>query len=163
MTARSPLPRAHRAPRPLPRLLARGAAGIALLALALGMAGAAGAAAPAGCIPINYATCLANGVYYTDGAPTTVIPAIYPAPYMGSPIYGSAYVYGDATGGGYPPNTVVSTYFDPRYGIVSVVTDASGVLIDVDAVGRRIYPIYPDYGPVTGYYAGGSYPFYLGR
>lgn len=47
---------------------------------------------------------------------------------------------------GYPANTVVSTYFDPRYGEVSVVTDASGNLLDVNAAtGQRIYPVYPDY------------------
>ncbi|MDQ2785521.1 MAG: hypothetical protein M3Y58_11040 [Chloroflexota bacterium] len=46
----------------------------------------------------------------------------------------------------YPPNTVVSTYFDARYGEVSVVTDASGNLIDVNAAtGQRIYPVYADY------------------
>ncbi|MGI8858269.1 MAG: hypothetical protein ACR2JW_21210 [Thermomicrobiales bacterium] len=45
----------------------------------------------------------------------------------------------------YPPNTVVSTYFDARYGEVSVATDASGNLIDINAVtGQRIYP-YADY------------------
>jgi len=42
---------------------------------------------------------------------------------------------------GFPPSMVVSTYFDPRYGEVSVVTDASGNLIDVNALtGQRIYP-----------------------
>ncbi|MHB8646855.1 MAG: hypothetical protein ACYDAR_13780 [Thermomicrobiales bacterium] len=46
----------------------------------------------------------------------------------------------------YPPNTVISTYFDARYGEVSVVTDASGNLIDVNAfTGQRIYPVYTDY------------------
>ena len=45
----------------------------------------------------------------------------------------------------YPPNTVVSTYFDARYGPVSVVTDASGNLIDINAAtGQRIYPVYAD-------------------
>lgn len=45
----------------------------------------------------------------------------------------------------YPPNTVISTYFDARYGEVSVVTDASGNLIDVNAAtGQRIYPVYAD-------------------
>jgi hypothetical protein len=44
---------------------------------------------------------------------------------------------------GFPPNTVVSTYFDPRYGKISVVTDATGNLIDVNALtGQRIYPDY---------------------
>ncbi len=46
----------------------------------------------------------------------------------------------------YPPNTVISTYFDARYGEVSVVTDASGNLIDINAAtGQRIYPVYVDY------------------
>jgi hypothetical protein len=59
----------------------------------------------------------------------------------------------------YPPNTVISTYFDARYGEVSVVTDASGNLIDVNAVtGQRIFPIYPDYAsPYSG-----AYPAYAG-
>jgi len=60
---------------------------------------------------------------------------------------------------GYPPNTVVSTYYDPRYGEVSVVTDASGNLIDVNAAtGQRIYPVFPDYGyGYAGGYLGGNY------
>jgi len=62
---------------------------------------------------------------------------------------------------GYPPNTVVNTYFDPRYGEVSVVTDASGNLIDVNALtGQRIYPVYADY---TSAYANGYVaPAYTG-
>ena len=45
---------------------------------------------------------------------------------------------------GYAPNTVVSTYYDPRYGVVSVQTDATGNLIDVNAAtGQRIYPVSP--------------------
>jgi hypothetical protein len=50
---------------------------------------------------------------------------------------------------GYPPNAVISTYVDPRYcdGLVSVVTDSSGNLIDVcTTTGQRIYPVYPDTG-----------------
>jgi hypothetical protein len=53
------------------------------------------------------------------------------------------------TASGYPPNTAISTYVDPRYcnGLVSVVTDASGNLIDVcTTTGQRIFPVYPDYG-----------------
>ncbi len=47
---------------------------------------------------------------------------------------------------GYPPNIVVSTYFDARYGDVAVVSDASGNLIDINAAtGQRIYPVYADY------------------
>jgi hypothetical protein len=65
---------------------------------------------------------------------------------------------------GYPPNTVVSTYFDARYcnGLVSVVTDSSGHLIDVCTVtGQRIYPVFPDYGYGAGFvganYLGANY------
>ncbi|MGI8689281.1 MAG: hypothetical protein ACR2M3_11945 [Thermomicrobiales bacterium] len=57
----------------------------------------------------------------------------------------------------YPPNTVVSSYFDPRYcdGAVSVVTDSGGNLIDVcTTTGQRIYPVYPDTSYPTGYPAG---------
>jgi hypothetical protein len=59
----------------------------------------------------------------------------------------------------YPPNTVVSTYFDARYGPVSVVTDASGNLIDINAAtGQRIYPVYADYTPAyTGAYLAPDY------
>jgi hypothetical protein len=57
----------------------------------------------------------------------------------------------------YPPNTVISTYYDARYGEVSVVTDAYGNLIDVNAVtGQRIYPIYADYAPSVAY---ANYPY----
>jgi len=57
----------------------------------------------------------------------------------------------------YPPNTLVSTYFDPRYcdGSVSIVSDASSNLIDIcTTTGQRIYPVYPDYGYPAGYVAG---------
>lgn len=62
----------------------------------------------------------------------------------------------------YPPNTVISTYYDARYGVVSVVTDAYGNLIDINAAtGQRIYPIYADYAPgavyTNGVYANGVY------
>jgi hypothetical protein len=81
----------------------------------------------------------------------------------------------------YPPNTVISTYVDPRYGVVSVVTDQWGNLINVNAAtGQRIYPVYADYGPWGGYvapnyvngyygyngvyvqpnYVNGAYPYY---
>ena len=78
------------------------------------------------------------------------------------------------TASGYPPNTVISTYFDPRYcnGLVSVVTDGSGNLINVcTTTGQRVYPVYPDFAPYYGYaykgygpfvYAGGVYPYYGG-
>jgi hypothetical protein len=61
---------------------------------------------------------------------------------------------------GYPANTVVSTYVDPRYcdGLVSVVTDQYGNLIDVcTTTGQRIYPVYPDYGYATPAYTAPAY------
>ncbi len=60
---------------------------------------------------------------------------------------------------GLAAGTVVSTYFDPRYGVVSVVVDQYGNLIDVNAAtGQRIYPFYPDYGYGYGYAGyGGTY------
>jgi hypothetical protein len=65
----------------------------------------------------------------------------------------------------YPPNTVISTYVDPRYGVVSVVTDQWGNLINVNAAtGQRIYPVYADYGYWGGYaapgYVNGYYGYY---
>lgn len=58
----------------------------------------------------------------------------------------------------YPPNTVVSTYYDARYcgGSISVVSDSGGNLIDVcTATGVRIDPA-TAYGYGYGYgYAGG--------
>ncbi len=58
----------------------------------------------------------------------------------------------------YPPNTVVSTYFDARYGPVSVVTDASGNLIDLNAAtGQRIYPVYADNSVYSGAYVAPAY------
>ncbi len=61
---------------------------------------------------------------------------------------------------GYPPNTVLSTYFDPRYGTVSVVTDGSGTVINVNAAtGQRIFPVYSDY---AGYGYGYGAPAYAG-
>lgn len=72
--------------------------------------------------------------------------------------YSTCYDNGTAVANpsGYPANTVVSTYFDPRYcnGAVSIVTDSSGNLINVcAATGQRIYPVYSDYGS----YYGGIY------
>lgn len=65
----------------------------------------------------------------------------------------------------YPPNTVISTYVDPRYGVVSVVTDQWGNLININAAtGQRIYPVYADYGYWGGYagpgYVNGYYGYY---
>ncbi len=59
----------------------------------------------------------------------------------------------------YPPNTVVSTYYDARYGTVSVISDASGNLIDVNAAtGQRIYPVYSDYTAYPNYAVNAAYP-----
>lgn len=59
---------------------------------------------------------------------------------------------------GYPPNTVVSTYFDARYGEVSVVTDASGNLIDINAAtGQRIYPYADDTAAYSNAYLASAY------
>lgn len=67
----------------------------------------------------------------------------------------------------YPPNTVISTYVDPRYcnGVVSVATDASSNLIDIcTATGQRIYPVYSDYGYPAGYIAGNyATPYFNGN
>jgi len=119
------------ASRSLLRWAVLGAAGVIALVLAMAHTGSVGAQAP--CVQINYTTCVATGASYITGnvaTPTT-------------------------TNTGYPPNTVVSTYVDPRYGVVSVVTDASGNLIDVNAAtGQRIYPVFPDYGYGAGYVAG---------
>jgi hypothetical protein len=69
----------------------------------------------------------------------------------------------------YPPNTVINTYVDPRYGAVSVVTDQWGNLININAAtGQRIYPAYADipYAYTPGYYGytpyayAGYYPSY---
>lgn len=66
----------------------------------------------------------------------------------------------------YPPNAVISSYFDPRYcgnGAVSVVTDAGGSLIDIcTSTGQRVVPIYPDYvsAPYGGYGYGYAQPAY---
>ena len=113
------------------------AASLALIIFTLGRAGAVGAAAPTAydsTICINYFTC------YTPGTGATVANTTSGYPIAVAPT---------TTGTGYPANAVVSTYFDPRYcnGAVSVVTDASGNLIDVcAATGQRIFPVFPDYG-----------------
>src|SRR6266516_1691924 len=84
-----------------------GAAGVIALIIALSHSMSASAAAP--CVQINYTTCVATGAAY---------------------ITGNAVAYTN-TNSGYPANTVVSTYYDPRYGVVSVVSDGSGNLIDI--------------------------------
>jgi len=84
--------------------------------------------------------------------------------------YGSGqqqpYGYGQPVSqSGYPPNAVISSYFDPRYcgnGAVSVVTDAGGALIDIcTSTGQRILPIYPDFSPYGGF-GGGYSPYSFG-
>jgi hypothetical protein len=152
-------------PLPVQRWLILGVVSFMLIVLALSRAGVVGAAAPANCIPVNYTTCMSNGVYYSNGNPTTSVATTYIVPYS----YGVPYAYTapyayvapyaslapNTASSGYPTNTVVSTYYDPRYGVVSVVTDASGNLIDINtATGQRIYPIYPDYGYGSGYVNG---------
>src|SRR3954469_9290066 len=109
--------------RTIVRWAVLGAAGVIALILALSHSMSASAAAP--CVQINYTTCVTPGVSY---------------------IGGNTVAYTNVNSG-YPANTVVSTYYDPRYGVVSVVSDGSGNLIDVNAAtGQRIYPIFPDYG-----------------
>ncbi len=157
---------------PVRRLLP-GAVGLALLALALGGI-AASAAVPANCVPISQTACIANGITYSTnpnaiysnapGGTTVAAPAttVYAPTYAYAPGY-TAYTAPSGTTSGYPPNTVVSSYFDPRYGPVSVVTDQYGNLIDINsATGQRIYPYLPDYGYGYGYtngfyYANGFY------
>jgi len=77
--------------------------------------------------------------------------------YPGYPGYGA----GAGSRSGYPPNALISSYFDPRYcgnGAVSVVTDAGGALIDIcTSTGQRILPVYPDYSSFGGF---GGYPGY---
>lgn len=127
------------------RWLVLGAAGLAALVLALSHAGSVGAAAPATytTICINYFTCYDSNTgaavsNTNSGYPTYTVPSYTSSyPTYTAPNYNS----------GYAPNSTLSTYFDPRYGVVSVVTDQYGNLIDVNAAtGQRIFPIYPDYG-----------------
>jgi hypothetical protein len=74
-----------------------------------------------------------------------------------------------AVGASYPPNTVVSTYFDARFcgnGQVSVVSDQNGNLINIcTATGQRIDPAAYgatgyNYGYAPGYGAGVVPPVY---
>lgn len=145
------------------RWLVLGAASLALVILAFSHVSTVGAAAPADCVPVNYTTCFSNGVYYTNGNPSATINPTYSyvaptyiAPSYTAPSYTApAYVAPNTTSTGYPPNTVVSSYYDPRYGPVSVVTDATGNLIDVNsATGQRIFPAFPDYGYNIPYFNG---------
>jgi hypothetical protein len=124
----------------------------------------AAAQAPPGCIPISQTACFLNGVTYSSNpnaiyssgtvntAPTTAVYAPTTAAY--APTY-AAYTAPTTAYSGYPPNAVISTYFDPRYcgnGAVSVVTDQYGNLINVcTSSGVRIYPVYAPYGYGYGY------------
>lgn len=129
------------------RWLLLGAAGLIALILAASHAASVDAAVPTAydnIICINYFTC------YNSDTGAVVSNTNYVAP---------AYTIPSASSG-YPANTVISTYYDPRYGVVSVVTDQYGNLIDVNAAtGQRIYPAFPDYG--IGYGAGFINPAYI--
>lgn len=117
------------ASRSLLRWAVVGAASAILFVLAMMQGGSVGAAAPTtydNPVCINYTTCYPTSTTTTATTTTT----------------------------GLPGNAVVSTYVDPRYcnGLVSVVTDSSGTLIDVcTATGQRIYPVFPDYGYGAGF------------
>jgi len=120
--------------RSLVRWVALGALGVVALLIALSQSITAGAAAPVAydtpnCIPINYTTC----------APTA---NIFPNTNINT-----------NTGTGFVGNTVVSTYIDPRYcgGVVSIVTDSGGNLINVCPNGQRVFPVFPDFGFGAGF------------
>jgi hypothetical protein len=150
---------------------ARGVAGVvrllavgALMALAIAVSvpvGAAGDNDQLTCIPINYTTCV-QPMTYTAPAPVPyTAPGTVPTgTYVSAPA--------PATTQTLPANSLVTTYFDPRYcgdGNVSVVTDPSGHLINVcTSTGVRIYPVYPDYSgfaPYGGLYGNGYAPAYV--
>ncbi|MGI8689791.1 MAG: hypothetical protein ACR2M3_14545 [Thermomicrobiales bacterium] len=112
--------------RGLIRWAVLGAAGVIALILALSHSMTASAQVPTtNCIPISYGNCVTTGVPFTN--------------------VGSTYI---PTNTGIPANAAASApYFDPRYGLVQVVTDSSGNLIDINPqTGQRIYPVFPDYG-----------------
>lgn len=72
-----------------------------------------------------------------------------PGVYCGVPYAGNFGYYGGVAGG--------PTYFDPRYcpnGLVSIVPEpTNGVPINVCTLtGQRIFPVFPDFVPVGGYY-----------
>ncbi len=152
--------RADRHAAGLLRWLVLGTAGFFAFLLAISHTGAVGAAAPAtydSTICINYFTCYnpTTGVPVSNtnsGYPTYVIPS-YVAPTYLAP----SYIAPTTSSSGYPANTVIRTYFDARYcnGLVSVVTDQYGNLIDVcTTTGQRIYPVFPDYGNGFGFGSG---------
>src|SRR5947209_4870453 len=101
-------PADREASRSLIRWAVLGAAGVIALVLALTHSMAASAATPAGCIQINYTTCVTTGTAYATTAPV----------YTTAPTYVGGNVVAAPSNSGYPPNTVVSSYYDPRYGPV---------------------------------------------
>jgi hypothetical protein len=137
----------------------------ALMAMAIAVSvpvGAAGDNDQVTCIQINYTTCMQpyTGTYTAPVAPYTVpaAPATTTAPYT-APAAPTQML---------PGNSLVTTYVDPRYcgdGLVSVVTDSTGHLINVcTSTGVRIFPAFPDYAgfaPYGGYYGNGYAPAYL--
>lgn len=139
--------RADRHAADLLRWLVLGTAGFFALLLSISHGGAVGAAAPAtydSTICINYFTCYNP----TIGVPVSNTNSGYPT------YVAPTYVTPSASSSGYPANTVIRTYFDARYcnGLVSVVTDQYGNLIDVcTTTGQRIFPIFPDFGNGFGF------------
>ncbi|HEY8293649.1 MAG TPA: hypothetical protein VIG44_14260 [Thermomicrobiales bacterium] len=127
--------------------LVLGTAGLIALILAVSHAASVGAAAPTAydtTICINYFTCYNSNSGAVVSNPNGSVPA-YLTPSVNS---------------AYPANSVLSTYFDPRYGLVSVVTDQYGNLIDVNAAtGQRIFPVYLDYN--VGFGAGYVNPAFI--
>ncbi len=121
------------ASRSLVRWVVLGAASLVLFVLAAAHSGSVGAATPApsnGTYCINYFTCYS----VPASTPTYIAPATTVAPAATSST-------------GYPPYTLIDTYPDARYcgGFVSVVTDASGNLIDVcPGTNQRIIPFFAD-------------------
>jgi hypothetical protein len=145
-------------------LLVGGALFVVWIATAV-VVGAAGADNDA-TICINYTTCYdSNTGALVPNPNQNPAPTTYSTPPLVYTPSTVAYVPGQVayqpSGSGYPPNTVISTYFDPRYGTVSIVTDQWGNLINVNAAtGQRIYP-YADYG-YFGYGFGYTNSFYPG-
>ena len=122
------------------RVLAIGALMAMAIAASVPVGAAAGDNDQVGCIPINYTTCVQPVTGYTAPAGTT-----YTAPAT------TTYAAPTQT---LPGNSLVTTYVDPRYcfdGLVSVVTDSTGHLINVcTSTGQRIYPVFPDFGGYGG-------------
>jgi len=105
----------------------------------------------------SYPSYPSNPSYPYPGAPPAVAPPLAPPPVATAsptvtPVTPVAPVTQVVSTSGYPPNTLISSYFDPRYcgnGAVSVVTDAGGALINIcTSTGQRVLPVYPDYVPV---------------